>query len=142
MHREVTREVLVRAEPAALDRVATGCDPLSQVRDRARAERDVDERVPLEDALALGLRVAASDGDHHVGLPALAGRCIAQVGSQPSVRLLADRARVEHQHVRFIRRSRLPETERLEHALDALGVVRVHLTAERGDVEAPHGPES
>ena len=33
---------------------------------------------------------------------------------------------------------RLAEAERLEHALDALGVVAVHLAAEGGDVVAPH----
>ena len=35
-------------------------------------------------------------------------------------------------------RRRLAEPELLEHALDALGVVRVHLAAERRDVVAAH----
>ena len=67
VQREVGGEVLVRAEPAARNRVAAGGDPLAEVRDRARAERDVDERVLLEDPLALRLRVAAPDRDDEVG---------------------------------------------------------------------------
>ena len=67
LHREVGREVLVRAELAARHRVPAGSDPLAEVRDRARPEGDVDERVPLEDALPLRLRVAAADGDDEVG---------------------------------------------------------------------------
>ena len=137
-HRQVGGEVLVRAEAAARHRVASGGDPLAQVRDRSRPEGDVDERVQLEDALALGLRVAAADGDHHVRVAPLPRRSVPEIRRQPRVRLLADGARVEDEHVGVVGRRRLTEAERLEHALDALGVVRVHLTAERGDVVTPH----
>ena len=63
VHRQVGGEVLVRAELPARHRVPAGGDPLAEVRDRARPEGDVDERVPLEDPLALRLRVAAADRD-------------------------------------------------------------------------------
>ena len=45
---------------------AAGAEPLAEMRDRARAERDVDVRVELEEPLALRLGVAAADGDHRV----------------------------------------------------------------------------
>ena len=65
--RQVAGEVLVRAEPAAVDACATRADPLAEVRDRARPEGDVDLRVEVEDALLLRLGEAAADGDHEVG---------------------------------------------------------------------------
>ena len=66
VHRQVAGEVLVRAEPAAR-RLSAGADPLAEVRDRARPERDVDLRVELEDPLLLRLGVAAADGDTRSG---------------------------------------------------------------------------
>ena len=74
VHRQVAREVLVRAEAATADAVAPGADPLAEVRDRARPERDVDERVELEDPLALRLGVAAADGDDELGVLAASAR--------------------------------------------------------------------
>ncbi len=136
--RKIRREVLVRAEATARDRVSAGGDPLAEVRDRARPEGDVDERVPLEDPLALGLRVAATDSDDDIGPLALQRTCVAEVSSEPRVRLLADRARVEHEDVGLVRSGCLAEPERLEHALDALRVVSVHLAAEGRDVVPAH----
>ena len=76
-----------------------GAEPLAEVRDRARPERDVDGRVELEDALALRLGVAAADGDHAVRVLALPRGRLAQVGGELRVRLLADRAGVEDDDV-------------------------------------------
>ena len=137
--RQVAGEVLVGAEPAAVDTCATRADPLAEVRDRARPERDVDLRIEVEDALLLRLGEAATDGDHEVGILALSRTGIAEVGGELGVRLLADRARVEDDEIGLLLRDGLPQAERLEHALDALGVVAVHLTAERGQVVAAHG---
>ena len=114
--------------------LSAGADPLAEVRDRAGPERDVHLRVELEDPLPLGLGVAAADRDDEIGVLALARAGVAQVGGELRVGLLADRARVEDEHVGVCLRGRLPEPERLEHALDPLGVVGVHLAAERGDV--------
>ena len=137
MHRQVAGEVLVRAEAAAR-RVPAGAEPLAKVRDRAGPERDVDLRIELEDALPLGLGVTATDRDDELGVLALARAGITEVGRELGVRLLADRARVENEHVGLLLRRRLAQSERLEHALDPLRVVGVHLAAERGDVVAPH----
>ena len=63
---------VVEAEAAARDADAAGAEPVAEVGDRAGPERDVDARVELEDALALRLGVAAADGDHAVGILALA----------------------------------------------------------------------
>ena len=138
MLRQVAREVLVGAEAAALDALPSHADPVAEVRDRAGPERDVDLRVEVEDALLLRLGEAAADGDHEVGILPLAGTGVAQIRGQLGVRLLADRAGVEDDDVGVFLGGRLPETERLEHPLDALGVVAVHLTAEGGQVVAAH----
>ena len=64
-------------------------EPVAEVPDRARPERDVDERVALEDPLALRLRVAAADGDDSVWTAALE-RCgiarDARPGADPASR--------------------------------------------------------
>ena len=58
--------MLVRAELASRNADATRSDPLGEVRDRARPERDIDERVEIEDPLALCFRKAASNCDHEI----------------------------------------------------------------------------
>ena len=55
---------VVEAEAAARDADAAGAEPVAEVCDRAGAERDVNARIELEDALALRLGIAAADGDH------------------------------------------------------------------------------
>ena len=112
------------------------------MRDRARPEGDVDERVEVEEPLALRLGVAAADGDHLLRVGALEHLRVAEVRGEPLVGLLADRARVEDEDVRLLLRDRLPQSQLLEHALDPLGVVSVHLAAERRDVVALHGGKS
>ena len=107
--------------------------------DRPGTERDVDGRVELEDPVPLRLRVAAADRDHAVRMLALARSCLAQVCRQLRVGLLADRAGVEDDDIRLGRGRRLPQPQFLEHALDALAVVSIHLTAEGRDVVAAHG---
>src|SRR5581483_10307961 len=60
-HRELRRELaVVQAEAAAGDAHAAGAEPFAEVRDRPRAERDVDVGVELEDPLALRLGVATA----------------------------------------------------------------------------------
>ena len=138
MLREVAGEVLVCAKPAALHALAPDADPFTEVRDRAGPESDVDLRVQIEDPLLLRLGVTAADRDDEIGVLALSGAGIAEVGGELRVGLLANRARVEDDDVRLLLRGRLAEAERLEHALDALGVVAVHLAAERREVIAAH----
>ncbi len=131
---------VVEPEAAARDPDAARAEPVAEVRDRAGPEGDVDGRVELEDPLALRLRVAAADGDHAVRILALARGRLAEIRRELRVRLLADRAGVEDDDVGLGRRRRLPQSELLEHALDPLGVVSVHLAAEGRDVVAAHAP--
>src|SRR5262249_18478783 len=115
MHRQGCGEATLLRDPegAARDAETTGTQPLAEVHDRAGPKRDVDLGVEREQPLALGFRVAAADGDHRVRTPALLRDRVADVGGELRVRLLADRARVENDHVGRLTRRRLPEAELL-----------------------------
>ena len=141
VHRAGRRRSARESEAAARS-LAPGPEPLAEVRDRAGAERDVDLRVELEDPFALRLGVAAADGDDELRVLALPRSRVAEIGGELGVRLLADRAGVEDEDVGVSLRGRLAEPDRFEHALDPLGVVSVHLAAERGDVVPLHRPLS
>ncbi len=109
--------------------------------DLAGAEGDVDEGEALEDLVLDRLRPAAADADHALGVFGLEPLRLAEVGDEAVVRRLADRAGVEEDQVGAFAIGRLLIAQRLEHAAHALGVVHVHLTAERRDVvplTAPH----
>src|SRR5579884_259891 len=139
MHRQLGGErALVEPEAAARDADTARAEPLREVRDRAGPEGDVDERVALEDPLALRLGVAAAHGYDAIRVLPLPRGGLAQVGGELRIRLLPDRAGVEDDDVGLVRRRRLAEPELLEHALDALAVVSVHLAAERRDVVPAH----
>src|SRR5205085_9002424 len=84
--------LLPGSERAALDPVTARAEPLREVRDRARPERDVDEGVELEEPLPLGLRVAAAHGDHLRGIARLQRLRVPEVRRESFIRLLADRA--------------------------------------------------
>jgi len=66
------------------------------------------------------------------------GSRLGEVGSEPLIGLLAHGARVEDDHVGHVLRPRLPQSLRLEHALDPLGIVRVHLASEGRDEVGAH----
>ncbi len=104
--------------------------------DRAGTEGNVDRRVELEDALLLRLGIAATDRDHAVRMLPFARARLAEVGGELRIRLLADRAGVEDDDIGLSGRRRLTEAKLLEQAFDPLGVVSVHLTAERRHVIA------
>ena len=91
--------MLMRAELPARHGISAGGDPLAEVWDRAGPERDVDERVALEDPLALCFRVAATDGDDEIGPLTLACAGVSEVRREAGVGLLADGARVEDDDV-------------------------------------------
>src|SRR6185437_14790571 len=126
---EMPGELRPLGEAAAGDGLAAArAEPVREMADRARAEGDVDERVELEQALPLGLGIAAADGDRLLGVALLERARLGEVRSEPLVGLLADRAGVEDEHVGLVLRRRLSEAKLLEQALDPLGVVSVHLT--------------
>src|SRR5205823_6405302 len=83
-----------------------------EMRDRAGTERDVHERIQLEEALALRLGVAAADRDDPFGVLLLQRLRLGEVGSEALIRLLPDRAGVEDENVRVALASRLAEPAR------------------------------
>ena len=103
-----------------------------------RAERHVDEREHLEHLVLQRLRPAAPHADDDVLAAALERGGVAEVRDEALVGLLADRARVEEDEVGLVALPGRRVAEPLEHALQALGVVLVHLAAEGRDVEPPH----
>ena len=111
VHRERRCERLVRAEPAAGDGVTAGLDPVAEMWDRAGSECDVDERITLEDPVALRLRVAPADRDHEVGPAPLARGRLSEIRGELRVGLLPDRAGVEDDDVCLVRLDGLAETE-------------------------------
>ena len=135
-HRQVAREALELEVALGGERV--GGEELGQLVDLARAEGDVHERELAEDLLLDRLRPAAADAHDALGIAPLERLGLAEVGDEAIVRLLADGAGVEEDEVRVPALGHLAIAERLEHALHALGVVLVHLAAERGDVERLH----
>jgi hypothetical protein len=118
--------------------MTAGAEPFPEVRDRPRPEGDVDVRVELEQPLTLCLRVAATHRDHLLGIAFLQGARLSEVRGEALVGLLPDRAGVEDEHIRFVLSGGLPEPELLQHALDPLRIVGVHLAPEGGDEVAAH----
>src|SRR6476469_4528332 len=143
MERQPAREGALLGDPerAPCDPLPARAEPLAQVRDRAGPEGHVDVRIEREQPLSLRLGVAAADRDHLVGLALLDRPCLGEVRGKALVGLLPDRAGVEDEHVGLGLVARLAEPQLLEHALDPLGVVGVHLAAESRDVVAAHLPE-
>ena len=109
---------------------------LGQAVDLARAEGDVDEREALEDLVLDRLRPAAADADD----AARVLRFSRFASPRWAMNRLSADSRIEQVLKRIRSASRalggLLVAERLEHAAHALGVVLVHLAAERGDVVA------
>src|SRR5439155_4779828 len=138
-HRQVAGEALELEEPLRGQRVAG--EELRELVDLAGPEGDVDERELAEDLVLDRLRPAAADADDPLGIAPLERRGLVEVGDEALVGLLADRAGVEEDEVRVAGVGCLVVAERLEHALHALGVVLVHLAAERRDVVALHGAQ-
>ena len=144
LRRELGREptLVGDAECRPTDADATRSQPVAEVTDGAGAERDVDERVLLEDPVALGFRVTAADGDDRAGAAPLERCRIAEMRGQTLVGLLPDRARVEDEDVGLVAARRLSQAQFLQQPSDALGIVSVHLAAERGHEVAAHPGQS
>src|SRR6188472_503194 len=100
------------------------------MRNRPGSEGDVDVRIEVEEPPALCLRIAAPDRDHLLGIASLQRSGLREVSREFLVRLFTNRAGVEDEDVRLVLRESLAEPELLQHALDPLAVVRVHLAAE------------
>ena len=127
-------EALELEVPLRGERVAH--QELGQLVHLAGAKGDVHEREALEHLLLERLRPAASYPDHALGPFALQAARFTEMRDEAAVGRLADRARVEEDQVGVGAPRGLGVAERLEHALHPLGVVLVHLAAERGHVVA------
>ena len=139
VQRQLRGEVaVVQTEAPSRDAHAARPEPFAEMRDRTRPEGNIDRRVELEDPLALRLGIAAADGDHPIRMLSLASRGFAQVRGELRVGLLPDRAGVEDHDIRLVGARRFAEPDLLEHALDPLGIVSVHLAAEGGHEVPAH----
>ena len=98
-----------------------------------RAENKIDERRARQDFLALGLRDAAGDRDHHAAAPALArgfqAADRAEFGKDLFGRLLADMAGIEDDEVGAVRTGGRAIAERRQQLGHSRRVVDVHLAA-------------
>ena len=137
--RQVAGEALELEVPLRRERIAD--QELGQPMDLAGTKCDVDEREALEDLVLQRLRPAAANPDHPLGPFPLQAPRFTEMGDEAAVGRLADRARVEQDEVGVAAPRGLGVAERAKHALHPLGVVLVHLAAERGHVVALHGPQ-
>ncbi len=133
---EVGGEALELEETLGRQRVAG--QELRELVHLPGSECHVDERKLREDLVLDRLRPAASDPDHHIRAFALDALGVSEMRDELRVSGLADRARVEENDVGVALLGRRRVAERLQHPLHALGVVLVHLAAERRDVVALH----
>src|SRR5699024_8676255 len=94
---------------------------------------------PLDDLNAVLLRETAAHCELHVGVGLLGGPQLTEVAVELVVRVLAHRARVEHDEIRVTGRG-TGRGGRVAGALElsgqALGVVHIHLTTEGADLVA------
>ena len=109
---------------------------------RLRAEHHVDERRALDDRRAFLARDAAADRDHQPRVGALQVAHAAEIGEYFFLRLFAYRAGIEDDDVRLFGQIGALAALRGAHDLrNLLGVVLIHLTAERAQVELRHVSE-
>ncbi|OEI67234.1 hypothetical protein Cus16_3135 [Curtobacterium sp. ER1/6] len=110
--------------------------PLEERRQRphvVRPEHHVHPRRLLEDDVLVLLRQAPADRDLHAGVLALDAGELPEVAVEAVVRVLAHRARVDHDDVRLAAvRCHVPR--RLERPAQTLGVVHVHLAPVGADL--------
>ena len=107
-----------------------------QAMQRLRPEDDIDLRRPLDDGLPFLARHAAADADEHVFPLRLDGLPAPQLVEHLLLRLVADGAGVEQQHIRLLRRFHHGRPATLAQQIrHARRVVHVHLAAVGFDVE-------
>ena len=97
-------------------------------------EDDIDPRRLVEDRVLVHLREAAADGDLHALALVLAGLQVAERAIELPGRVVADRAGVDDDDVGLFAELGSDIAGTLERPGESLGVVDVHLTAERPDL--------
>ena len=129
----VRREDLERLEDLEFG-LAVVARALEQARQRPHvvgAEDDVDPRRLVEHRLLVHLREAAADGDLHAVVLVLAGLQVPERAVQLAGRVVADGAGVDDDDVGLFAELGADVAGALERAGEPLGVVDVHLAAER-----------
>src|SRR5262249_17299776 len=101
-----------------------------------RTEHEVDLPEAAQDRVALLLRDAARDADQPARSLVLPCAQRAEVVVEALLRLVADRARVDHEQIGVELPPRVSVAGVMEQVRDLLRVVRVHLASVRPDVEA------
>jgi hypothetical protein len=96
---------------------------------------EVEAWKPPQQLVALLLGDAAPHSDHELRLAALAGEQDAELGVEPVLGLLPDRARVDHDDVRGLGSLARGQPRVVQQVRHLLRIVLVHLTAEGADVE-------
>ena len=136
MGRQLARQATGAGEEATLPAGMQGAGQLSQM---LRPQSHVDERKALEQALAFDLRQAAGDDDHAPRVERLDAGGLAQVAGETVVGARPHGAGVVDDDVGAVDAGHALEALGLEQRTDALGVVVVHLAAERPQIERAHG---
>ena len=134
LHRQVARDVLELEEPLRGDRVAR--QELGEFVDLAGPKATSTNGEALEHLVLHGLRPAAAHPHDALGLFGLEALRLPEVGDEPVVGGLANRAGVEQDQVGLVAGLAFLVAQRVEHPLHALGVVLVHLAPEGCDVVA------
>ncbi len=107
---------------------------VKQVRERVCADHHVDPGGPALDLALVLLRQTARDDDPQRRIRGLRWLEMAEVAIEPVVGVLADGARVEHDHPGPVQVVCGGHTAGHEQACDALRVVLVHLAPEGADL--------
>jgi hypothetical protein len=132
--RQVAGEVLELEVALGAERVRV--EELGQLVDLSGPEGDIDERKALKDLVLDRLRPAATHPNDPIRLFALQPLRLPQMGDEATIRRLPDRAGIEKDQIGRVATLGLVVPQRRQHPPHPLGVMHVHLTAERGDVEA------
>src|SRR5512132_1311109 len=135
LHRQMPGDVLELE--VALRGQRVGGEELCEAVDLTRPEGHVHEREAPEDFVLHRLRPAATHPHDPRRILELESLGLAEVGDEAVVGRFTDRAGIEEDQVGALAIGRFDVAEGIEHSLHPLGVVLVHLTAERGDVVAP-----
>ena len=128
MGRQLARQGAFAVEEAALAALGEGGRQLAQVRG---AERQIDEREALEERFALDLRQAAGHDHDAAGVEGLDAGGLAEMAREAVVGARPHGAGVVDDDVGVVDAGHPHKAVAFEQSADALGIVVVHLTAER-----------
>ncbi len=132
--RQVAGEVLELEVALGAERV--GVEELGQLVDLAGTEGDVDEGEALKDLVLDRLGPASADTNHPGRVFCLQPLRLSQVGDEATIGRLADRARIEEDHIRPGPLLGLLVPQRSQHPPHPLRIMHVHLATERSHMKS------